>query len=148
MPAPRWLPQPADDLPDGLFLFDGVCVFCSRSVRAVIARDPHARFHFLPLQSDDGRVLAARAGIDADAPQTNAVVRHGKLHFKSDAVLQVLTALPGWRWCKIGFLIPRALRNAAYDAIARRRYQWMGKSDHCWIPTARDRARVWDQLPR
>lgn len=148
MSAHRWLPQPAADLPDGLFLFDGVCVFCSRSVRAVITRDAQARFHFMPLQTDDGRRLAARAGIDADAPQTNAVVRNGVLYFKSDAVLQVLTALPGWGWCRLGFWIPRALRDAVYDSIARRRYQWMGKTDHCWVPTARERARVWDHLPR
>ena len=32
----RWSPQPAPDEPDGLILFDGVCVFCSRWVRFVI----------------------------------------------------------------------------------------------------------------
>ncbi|HWW12472.1 MAG TPA: DCC1-like thiol-disulfide oxidoreductase family protein, partial [Brevundimonas sp.] len=89
----RWSPQPAPDEPDGLILFDGVCVFCSRWVRFVIAHDLEGRFRFLPIQSEAGRSLAARYGIDPEAPQTNAVVMNGRIFFKSDAALTVLGAL-------------------------------------------------------
>ena len=43
----RWRPVPAPDLPDGLILFDGVCLLCSAWVRFVVKRDPAARFRFV-----------------------------------------------------------------------------------------------------
>jgi len=51
----RWSPQPAPDEPDGLVLFDGECVFCSRWVRFVIDRDPERRFRFVALPAGPGR---------------------------------------------------------------------------------------------
>ncbi|MBH0203854.1 MAG: thiol-disulfide oxidoreductase DCC, partial [Nitrospira sp.] len=33
------------------------------------------------------------------------------------------------------------LRDALYDYIARHRYEWMGKSDTCRVPTPADRDR-------
>ena len=44
----RWSPRPCPDEPDGLILFDGVCVFCSRWVRLVMRLDRERRFRFLP----------------------------------------------------------------------------------------------------
>ena len=90
----RWSPQPAPDEPDGLILFDGVCVFCSRWVRFVLRLDRERRFRFLPIQSERGRTLAVRHGINPDAPETNAVVSGGRMFFKSDAALVVLGRLP------------------------------------------------------
>lgn len=137
----RWSPQPAPDEPDGLILFDGVCVFCSRWVRFVIDHDPACRFRFLPIQSEAGRALAMRYGIDPEAPETNAVVLNGRIFFKSDAALTVLVALP-----KTGALAalkaaPRLLRDPVYDLIAKNRYALFGRTDACMVPSANDRAR-------
>jgi len=137
----RWSPQPAPDEPDGLILFDGVCVFCSRWVRFVIAHDPEGRFRFLPIQSDAGRALAMRHGIDPEAPQTNAVVLNGLIHFKSDAALTVLGALPKTRALAALKAAPRLLRDPAYDLIARNRYAIFGRTEACMVPSAEDRAR-------
>jgi predicted DCC family thiol-disulfide oxidoreductase YuxK len=137
----RWSPKPAPDEPDGLILFDGVCVFCSRWVRFVIDRDPEQRFRFLPIQSEAGRALAIRYGIDHEAPQTNAVVWGGLIHFKSDAALTVLGALPKTRALAALKAMPRLLRDPAYDLIARNRYAIFGRTDACMVPSAKDRAR-------
>lgn len=137
----RWSSQPAPDLPDGLILFDGVCIFCSRWVRFVIDRDPERRFSFVPIQSDAGRALAARFGIDLEAPQTNAVVLDGRIFFKSDAALTVLGRLEATRplgWLK---LVPRAVRDPVYDLIAGNRYALFGRTESCMIPSEEDRAR-------
>ena len=91
----RWRPVPAPDLPDGLILFDGVCLLCSAWVRFVVRRDPAARFRFVAIQDAAGREMAARLGIDATEPETNAVVLGGRAFFKSDAALAVLGRLPG-----------------------------------------------------
>src|SRR5947199_189098 len=58
-----WRPLPVDGVADGLILFDGVCVFCSRWVQFVIARDRAALFRFAPVQQAFGAALAARLGI-------------------------------------------------------------------------------------
>lgn len=137
----HWSPKPTPDEPDGLILFDGVCVFCSRWVRFVIDHDPEQRFRFLPIQSEAGRALAIRYGIDPEAPQTNAVVWGGRIHFKSDAALTVLGALPKTRALAALKAVPRLLRDPAYDLIARNRYAIFGRTDACMVPSAEDRAR-------
>jgi len=137
----RWSPQPAPDEPDGLILFDGVCVFCSRWVRFVIDHDPQGRFRFLPIQSEAGRALALRHGIDPEAAQTNAVVLNGRIFFKSDAALTVLGALPRTRALAMLKAAPRLLRDPAYDLIARNRYAIFGRTDACMVPSVEDRAR-------
>ena len=68
---------------DDVILYDGVCIFCSRWVRFVIARDVARRFHFTPIQSGlrhyDWRRRSA--SIPAD-PDTNAVIHGGTAYFK------------------------------------------------------------------
>jgi predicted DCC family thiol-disulfide oxidoreductase YuxK len=137
----RWSPKPAPDEPDGLILFDGVCVFCSRWVRFVIGLDREARFRFLPIQSEKGRALAIRYGIDPDAPETNAVISGGRIFFKSDAALTVLGQLV--ETAPLGGLrhVPRGLRDPVYDLIARNRYSIFGRTETCMVPSAADRDR-------
>lgn len=137
----RWSPKPAPDEPDGLILFDGVCVFCSRWVRFVIDRDRAGRFRFVAIQSETGRALAARYGIDPEAPQTNAAVLDGRIFFKSDAALAVLGALPGTGPLAMLRGVPRLLRDPAYDLIAKNRYRIFGRTETCMVPSADDRAR-------
>ena len=137
----RWSPQPAPDEPDGLILFDGVCIFCSRWVRFVIDHDPERRFRFVTIQSDAGRELAARFGIEPEAPQTNAVISGGRIFFKSDAALTVLGLLPSTRPLAILKAVPRWLRDPAYDLIARNRYRIFGRTDVCMVPAPADRDR-------
>jgi predicted DCC family thiol-disulfide oxidoreductase YuxK len=134
-------------VPDGLILFDGVCVFCSRWVAFVIARDSQARFRFLPIQSEGGRTLANRLGIDPGDPETNAAVLDGVSYLKSDAALMVLGALPGWRWVRIGWVFPKMLRDWAYDRVAGNRYRIFGRLDQCMVPAPEVRARFLERLP-
>ena len=127
---------------DDVILYDGVCIFCSRWVRFVIARDTTRRFRFTPIQSDYGTRLAKTFGIDPEDPDTNAVVHGGVAFMKSDAALTVLSHLPGWRWTRVLFAVPRPLRDAVYSLIARNRYRIFGKYETCFVPDADMRARV------
>ena len=137
----RWSPQPAPDDADGLILFDGVCMFCSRWVRFVIDRDPEVRFRFVAIQSEAGRERAARFGIDPEVPQTSAVVWGGRILFKSDAALTVLGQLAATRPLAPLKLVPRWMRDPVYDLIARNRYAIFGRTETCMVPSAEDRAR-------
>jgi predicted DCC family thiol-disulfide oxidoreductase YuxK len=127
---------------DDVILFDGVCVFCSRWVRFIVARDKAARFRFTPIQSPYGTRLAQALGINPDDPDTNAVVHGGVAYFKSDGALTVLSCLPGWSWVRVLLAVPRPLRNAVYNVVAKNRYRIFGKYEACIVPDAELRARV------
>src|SRR6516165_11796805 len=103
---------------DDVILFDGVCIFCSRWVRFVAARDTARRFRFTPIQSAYGAKLAQTFGIDPEDPDTNAVVHGGEAFLKSDAALTVLSQLSGWSWVRVLFAVPKPLRNAVYNLVA------------------------------
>jgi predicted DCC family thiol-disulfide oxidoreductase YuxK len=127
---------------DDVILYDGVCVFCSRWVQFVIARDSAKRFRFTPIQSAYGTRLAQAFGIDPQDPDTNAVVHGGKAHLKSDAALTVLSNLPGWGWARALFAVPKPLRDAVYGLVARNRYRIFGRFDICFLPDPELRKRV------
>jgi len=131
-----WGPLAVEGIPDRLILFDGVCVLCSRWARFVIVRDPAARFRFVAVQEPYGTSLADILGIDREFPETNAAILAGRAYFKSDAAIAVLSQLPGFGWVRGLRWIPRRLRDAAYDIVARNRYRWFGRSETCLVPTA------------
>ncbi len=127
---------------DDVILYDGVCVFCSRWVRFVAARDVAKRFRFTAIQSPYGTRLAQAFGINPEDPDTNAVVHDGEAYFKSDAALTVLSTLPGWGWTGVLRVVPKPLRDAVYSLVARNRYRIFGKYEACFVPDAEMRARV------
>ena len=129
-------------LDDDVILYDGVCVFCSRWIRFIAARDKARCFRFTAIQSPYGARLAQAFGIDPQDPDTNAVIHGGVAYFKSDAALTVLGALPGWSWVRVLRLVPKPVRDAAYSLVARNRYRIFGKYDECFVPDADMRARV------
>ena len=135
MTVTRW---PDDDV----ILYDGVCVFCSRWIRFVAARDRDRRFRFTAIQSDYGARLARTFGIDLNDPDTNAVIHGGAAYVRSDAALTVLSNLPGWRWARVLFALPKPLRDAVYNLVAKNRYRIFGKYDACFVPDSEMRARV------
>ncbi|UZE52403.1 thiol-disulfide oxidoreductase DCC family protein [Rhodopseudomonas sp. P2A-2r] len=133
--TPAW---PDDDV----ILYDGVCIFCSHWIRFVAARDVSRRFRFTAIQSDYGISLAKHFGIDPENPDTNAVIHGGVAYFKSDAALTVLSLLPGFGWVRVLRVVPRGLRDAVYNLVARNRYRIFGRSAVCMVPDAELRKRV------
>ncbi|MDB5395802.1 MAG: hypothetical protein JWM91_3308 [Rhodospirillales bacterium] len=141
----RWRPSAIADLPEALILFDGACVLCAGWVKFIIPRDREGLYRFVPIQSEFGRALAIRFGIDPDAPQSNVVIRDGLAWFKADSALRVLQDLPGWRWTGVFWFVPWVLRNLVYDAIARNRYRLFGKLESCLVPTPEIHSRFIDR---
>jgi predicted DCC family thiol-disulfide oxidoreductase YuxK len=127
---------------DDVILYDGVCVFCSRWIRFVAVRDMERRFRFTAIQSPYGKRLAQAFGINPQDPDTNAVIHGGIASFKSDAALMVLSHLPGWGWVSALRAIPKPLRDAVYNLVARHRYRIFGKYEACFVPDAEFRDRV------
>lgn len=125
-----------------ILLFDGVCNLCHGSVQWLIAHDRAARFRFASLQSDAGRRLLAAHGLPQGA-MDSVVLLDGDAHWtKSDAALECARRIGGvWALASLFALVPRPLRDAAYDFVARNRYARFGKRAACWVPTPELRAR-------
>jgi predicted DCC family thiol-disulfide oxidoreductase YuxK len=132
--------QPWPD--DGIILYDGVCIFCSRWIRFVAARDVNGRFRFTAIQSGYGQRLAQAFGIDPADPDTNAVIHDGTAYFKSDAALTVLSSLPGWQWVRVLRAVPKPLRDSVYNLVAKNRYRIFGTYDVCFLGDSSFRSRV------
>ncbi|BCX47832.1 thiol-disulfide oxidoreductase DCC [Haloferula helveola] len=128
---PAWL-KPKAKRPL-LVRFDGECLMCSNTIRFVADEDREKLVRFTKLETDGNR-----------APETMLVETGERTLDRSDGVLAILDALGGhWRAFAIaGRLIPRPLRNALYNFIARHRYRWFGKGDACALPSEALRERL------
>jgi predicted DCC family thiol-disulfide oxidoreductase YuxK len=124
---PRVPPFP-DDRP--LFVFDGVCVLCSSGAAWLMRHDKKRRFRYTSAQSVLGQSLYQHYGAALD--ETYLLLDGGRVLEKSDGYLRMAAILGGW--CSLGRvfrLMPRAMRDALYDILARHRYRWFGKTDSC-----------------
>jgi predicted DCC family thiol-disulfide oxidoreductase YuxK len=129
--------------PEGpIILFDGVCNFCNSTVNFLIKQDKKNVLRFAALQSQTGEKLLAENNLSTEGFQSFILIQNDKIYLKSDAALKVLSYLP-WYWKELQVLriIPRFLRDAIYDFIARNRYKWFGKKERCMVPTGEIRER-------
>ncbi|MCO5237273.1 MAG: thiol-disulfide oxidoreductase DCC family protein [Chitinophagaceae bacterium] len=127
-----------DELTDKLIvLFDGVCNLCNDAVRFIIRHDAKDRFRFASLQSDTARQLLENHPSPVQKTDSIVLIENGKVYIKSGAVLRISRRLNGlWKLLVIGYIIPRFIRNAMYDLIARSRYKWFEKREECMMPGA------------
>ena len=128
---------------DRVVLFDGHCNFCNATVNFLIDRDPSGRLSFAALQSEAGRRLLADHGLPVpEVPDTMVFVDAGRVMVRSDAALAITKYLRfPWGLARVGFVVPRVVRDAVYRLVARNRYRWFGRSDACRVPTPALRAR-------
>jgi predicted DCC family thiol-disulfide oxidoreductase YuxK len=127
-------------------LFDGVCNLCSAVVQFAIPRDPRGRLRFAPLQSVAAERLLAGLPPRADPiPDSFVLIEDGRLRLRSSAALRLVRylAMP-WPLLAVFVVVPRPLRDWAYDAVARRRYRWFGVRSACFVPTPEIRDRFLD----
>jgi predicted DCC family thiol-disulfide oxidoreductase YuxK len=125
-----------------LVLYDGVCGLCHRFVIWILRRDRAGLFHFAALDSATARqMLATRAplprGTDSLVVVADRNRPDARLLIKSEGAVFVATAL-GWPWRAAAALraVPRPLRDAVYDLVARHRYRVFGKFEVCPVPPA------------
>ena len=130
---------------NNVVVFDGVCNLCSRGVRIIIRRDYKNKFLFTPLQSKTGARLLADHGIETEHVKTILLIKDGKAYTKSDAVFEIVSEFKsGWKFLLIFRIIPRVIRDYAYDVVARNRYRLFGKKDQCMIPSPDIKAKFLD----
>jgi len=128
-----------------LILFDGVCNLCNASVAWVIEHDRRGAFQFASLQSAAGRAAIAAANGPATLPDSMVLIDGDGVHTQSEAVIRIANRLGfPWKLARLGYLLPRPVRDWAYNTIARNRYPWFGRRESCLVPTPELRARFLD----
>jgi predicted DCC family thiol-disulfide oxidoreductase YuxK len=119
-----------------ILLFDGVCNLCNGFVQTVIKIDRKAQFKFAALQSDMGIALLEQHQLPTQHLNTVVLLYRGKYYTHSDVALEIAYILGGiWTVFYIAKAIPKPIRDAVYNWIAKNRYRWFGKQETCWLPT-------------
>lgn len=121
--------------PRPVVVFDGVCVLCNGWVRFLLRHDRQQRYRFAAMQTESGRVLLARHGLDPDDPASFLLVENGQAWKDTDAIVRVVASLGGlWRMVHALRVLPPPLRDRLYRVVARNRYRWFGRHDACLLP--------------
>src|SRR2546422_9369698 len=128
--------------PDGthLVLYDGVCGLCSRLVQFLLAHDDRAVFKFGSLQSATGQAMVERCGGEPHELTSfyvfaNYRTSDARVFTRAAAALFVAGEL-GWPWkaMRAAGVLPKALLDRVYDAVARTRYRVFGRYEQCLMP--------------
>lgn len=128
-----------------IIFFDGVCNLCQGSVQFIIKRDPHRRFRFAQLQSEAAAEHLKPHGVDPSALDSVVLLQDGRVYTEARAALKIAAGLR-FPWPLLGGfrVLPDAVLNPFYRFVARRRYRWFGKSEHCMLPTPELKERFLD----
>lgn len=126
-------------------LFDGVCNLCNQSVQFIIKRDKKKQFLFAQLQGATGQLLLKKFQLSPTELNSFILISNDKIFMKSTGALMMLRKLGGiWSAGYLLIIVPRFIRDAVYDWIARNRYKWFGKREQCMLPTPELKSRFLD----
>ena len=115
-------------------------MLCDSSMRWLLEADREERLRFAPLQGETAREVLRRHPEATGDLSTVVYVRDfgspgEAVFFRSDAAAAILRDLGGgYRLLALFRLLPRAVRDAAYEWIAAHRYRWFGKLEACRLP--------------
>jgi predicted DCC family thiol-disulfide oxidoreductase YuxK len=117
-----------------VILFDGVCNYCNSMVNFVIKADRRKQIRFGALQTDAAQALLDKFSIPKNT-DSFVFITGNKAYLRSSAALKVMEQLPWhWKWTKVFWLVPKFIRDAVYDFVAKHRYRWFGRKETCMIP--------------
>ena len=126
---PSWIPARAFARGEVLY-YDGSCAMCHGFVRFLLAEERTGTLRYAPLQSA-GFAASVPERVRASLPDSLVLrTTDGTLYLRSDAVVQVLSSMGGF-WTALGMvlrLVPRPLRDLAYDALGGMRYRLFGRT--------------------
>ena len=117
-----------------IVLFDGDCNTCTSLMQFVLKRSNTIKGY--SLQSDTARKILHNDYSNVISLDTLVMIDDNRLYLKSDAVLHILRKMKGfWPALFVFMFVPRALRDAIYQKIARNRKRWFGKNNSCSVET-------------
>jgi predicted DCC family thiol-disulfide oxidoreductase YuxK len=119
-----------------LVLFDGYCNLCSGAVQFIIRRDKRKRFTFAALTGPTATAALSHSGNSGPGTDSIILFEKGERFDRSTAALRIARHLDGaWPLFYGLIILPRPIRDAVYEYVAKKRYRWFGHTDTCWLPT-------------
>ncbi len=125
-----------------ILFFDGVCHLCNSYINFLI-KFKSKNLLYAPLQG----VTASRLLQPDQIQKLDSLIyyKNGQVLEKSEAVIESLSdAFKMFSIFKIFYIIPKALRNAIYDYVARNRYRFFGQRETCRIPSPEEKLYILD----
>lgn len=123
-----------------IVFYDGDCGFCNKSVQFILTHEKSHNICFSALQSDFAKAFFIKHNLPAADLSTFYFWDGLKLYQKSTGALKVLNDLKfWWKFLKVGYLLPRFLRDKMYDFIAKRRHRL--SAGFCALPSAEQKLR-------
>jgi predicted DCC family thiol-disulfide oxidoreductase YuxK len=114
-------------------------------VQFIIRHDHKGLFKFASLQSNVGQQLLRQLNLSTTHWHSIILIDGDKAYQQSDAALLIAKKLSGlWPLLFSFSVVPRFIRNAVYNWIAKNRYRLFGKKKECWIPTPQLKSRFID----
>jgi predicted DCC family thiol-disulfide oxidoreductase YuxK len=119
-----------------IILYDGVCHLCNGVINYILPRDKKRHFKFSPLQSETGQALLHKFNLPTDDYDSFVLVEGENVYQRSSAAIRVMQGM-GFPYNLGGILwiLPRPIRDALYNWVAKNRYKWFGQYDSCLMPT-------------
>jgi len=115
--------------------FDDKCVLCSRTVQTIYKYDKKKRYYFASVGSEEFQKIDKTIESGVSGKETVILFQDNTVYTRSDAVLRIAVNLRfPFPMLAIGYILPRPARDAIYNLVARKRYQWFGERDHCFVP--------------
>jgi predicted DCC family thiol-disulfide oxidoreductase YuxK len=133
------VPKFGDSRP--LFVFDGHCGLCSGGVRWLMRVDREGKIAFTSAQGELGGALYRHYGVEIDT--TYLLIDRGEAYGMSGGYFRLLPYLGGaWHLFRVFGVFPEPLRDWFYRLVARNRYRWFGRYEHCELLTPDQRTRI------
>lgn len=130
-----------------ILVYDGDCAFCSRSVQFILRHDRQRTVRFAARDGDAGRAVRDRhprlMQVDSLIWVESCDGREVPL-VRSDSVLAIAEYLGGsfGMLARFGRIVPRPLRDAGYEIVAKLRRRLSFGGEACVVFTPDERARV------
>lgn len=119
-----------------IVLFDEVCVLCNTWAQFLIQHDQHAQFKLASVQSPLGQAILKYYQMPTEHFDTMLVVKNGQMYTESTAFLQVIQDIHfPFSVGKIGYVIPKSIRDFLYRRVALNRYRLFGTTETCILPS-------------
>ena len=128
-----------------ILFFDGECPFCNGWVLFLLRHDQSKTLYAARLGGNLAAQLLGPGSVSGAAAGSVVYHESGRRLERSDAILAAARNLRWpWRVLCLSRFVPRRIRDAVYDWVARRRYMLAGSKKQCPIPPEWLRSRLLD----
>lgn len=123
-----------------LVVYDGICMLCNRFIQHLLTKDKRQILTFSTFQGLPAGI--SKNGLQFPLEESVSYYRNERWWQQSSAVLLIYKDVFGsWHWSQLAWVFPRFMRDFFYRSIAKKRYRWFGKHDHCVLPNPAQRDR-------